>query len=571
MKKTRYYPFERNRYFYGKLLTVRDFESEQKYFNDKRRMMNRLLHGSGVMTGLQVIAVDDKSVSVEMGAAIDALGREIIVPSPVTLKLSMMDGFTNNEYAKNVYLCIAYDEKGKEPVHSVANSTVRSDEISEYNRVLESYRLFIREDAPDPSQLPLAELTDQTVVLYQDAQLRVLQTTPRYVNPGQLFEMTLRFEKTLQAGKILFQYDVAADRLEAINGETIQFMEPQELQETEYEMKVLLRADSTASVKGSIGVKPGSAVLRLGDRQLDLTSKDAGEIQIIMGSVADRLMDDFVKHSLEASLDAPSEPCIYLARIGLLQMGPTYVIERVEQVPFGEYVYNSSVMHRLQKAEQDRVDTATGQLITKSKVRSVAPGQPPELKVEFDKASSELSVDLSIPTGGMGIAGIRTGTVDIAIAPFTKISVSPFGKAAKSFFSGEIAHGLGEGNVLIVTSLEESSIDAFSDMLSSSDRVYYGAADVFKGSEFEPDLPDVQIGTIAYPQKGTFRVGVKVQQGTEASNVRIRWWAYTQADSAGNAAIPEIGFKKGKEDPIDAAFSAMMEAASAGSKPEEQE
>ena len=68
----------------------------------------------------------------------------------MTLKLSMMDGFSNNQYAKNVYLCIAYDEKEKEPVHAVANSSVRSDEINDYNRVLESYRLFIREDAPDP-------------------------------------------------------------------------------------------------------------------------------------------------------------------------------------------------------------------------------------------------------------------------------------------------------------------------------------------------------------------------------------------------------------------------------------
>jgi len=212
MKKTRYYPFERNRYFYGKLLTVRDFESEQRYFNDKRRMMNRLLHGSGVLTGLQVVAVDEKSVSVEMGAAIDALGREIVVPSPMTLKLSMMDGFSNNQYAKNVYLCIAYDEKEKEPVHAVANSSIRSDEINDYNRVLESYRLFIREDAPDPASLPLANLSDQTVVLYQDSHVRVLQTTPRYVNPGQLFEMKLRFEKTLRVGKLSFQYELAAER-----------------------------------------------------------------------------------------------------------------------------------------------------------------------------------------------------------------------------------------------------------------------------------------------------------------------------------------------------------------------
>ncbi|MZQ83954.1 hypothetical protein GQF01_17720 [Paenibacillus sp. 5J-6] len=558
MKKTRYYPFERNRYFYGKLLTVRDFESEQKYFNDKRRMMNRLLHGSGVLTGLQVVAVDEKSVSVEMGAAIDALGREIVVPSPMTLKLSMMDGFSNNEYAKNVYLCIAYDEKEKEPVHAVANSSVRSDEINDYNRVLESYRLFIREDAPEPAKLPLANLTDQTIVLYQDAHVRVLQTTPRYVNPGQLFEMKLRFEKTLRVGRISFQYELAADRVEAIDGNSILFEEPQDVQESEYEMSVLLRADSSVGVKATIGVVGSTAVLKLDDKQLELQPQSVGEIQVIGDAVRERLMTDFVKQSLEASLEAPSEPCIYLAKICLIQVGPTYVIESVEQVPFGEYVYNSSVMYRLARTNEYR-DETSGQFVTKSKVKTLAPGQPPEFKVNFNKAISELSFDLGIPAGGgSGIAGIVSGVVNIPVEPFTKISVSPFGKATKSFFSGEILHGLGEGNVLIITSLEESSEDAFSDILSSGERVYGGASDVFKGTEFEPDAPEVKIGTIAYPQKGTFRIGVKVQQTSEPSNVRVRWWAYS-AEMA-SAVSASAG-----SDSLDEALSAMREAASAGS------
>ena len=94
MNKTRYVPFERNRYFYGKLLTVRDFMSEQTYNMDKRRLANRLLFGSGVVSGLQVVAVDDKSISVETGVALDPLGREIVVSSPVTMKLSMLEGFT---------------------------------------------------------------------------------------------------------------------------------------------------------------------------------------------------------------------------------------------------------------------------------------------------------------------------------------------------------------------------------------------------------------------------------------------------------------------------------------------
>ncbi|CAH1213561.1 hypothetical protein PAECIP111891_03990 [Paenibacillus allorhizoplanae] len=562
MKKSRYYPFERNRYFYGKLLTVRDFESEQKYFNDKRRMMNRLLHGSGVVTGLQVVAVDEKSVSVEMGAAIDALGREIVVPSPMTMKLSMMDGFSNNQYAKNVYLCIAYDEKEKEPVHAVANSSVRSDEINDYNRVLESYRLFIREDAPDPASLPLATLSDQTIVLYQDKQVRVLQTTPRYVNPGQLFEMTLRFEKTLKAGRLSFQYELDAHRVEAINGTTIVFQEPQDAQESEYEMKVLLRADSTAAVKATVGVKAGTGALKLDDRQLELQVQSIGEISIVTEAVKERLMSDFVKQSLEASLEAPSEPCIYLAKICLIQVGPTYVIESVEQVPFGEYVYNTSVMYRLGQASQYREETS-GQFVTKSKVKTLAPGQMPELNVKYNPLISELSFDLGIPAGGgSGIAGIVSGYVDIPIEPFTKIAVSPFGRAMKSFYSGEIVHGLGEGNVLIITSLEERSGDAFSDILSSGDRVYGGASEVFKGSEFEPDAPEVKIGTIAYPQKGTFRIGVKVQQSGEQGNVRVRWWAYS-AEMAG--VVQGSG---GSGDSLDEALSAMREAASAGSDAE---
>ena len=45
MKNTKLFPFERNKYFYGKLLSVDDFELEQDYMNNKRRMLNRYLNG----------------------------------------------------------------------------------------------------------------------------------------------------------------------------------------------------------------------------------------------------------------------------------------------------------------------------------------------------------------------------------------------------------------------------------------------------------------------------------------------------------------------------------------------
>ncbi|HYB76585.1 MAG TPA: hypothetical protein VEE85_00160 [Candidatus Bathyarchaeia archaeon] len=70
----------RNRYFYGKLLDVFHFEMEQNYFNDKRRLLNRLISGYGVVCGLNVtLGSDGQSVVVSPGVAIDKCGREIIV------------------------------------------------------------------------------------------------------------------------------------------------------------------------------------------------------------------------------------------------------------------------------------------------------------------------------------------------------------------------------------------------------------------------------------------------------------------------------------------------------------
>lgn len=73
----------RNRYFYGKLLDVFHFELEQNYFNNKRRLLNRIVTGYGVICGLNVtLGSDGQSVVVSPGVAIDKCGREIIVCQP---------------------------------------------------------------------------------------------------------------------------------------------------------------------------------------------------------------------------------------------------------------------------------------------------------------------------------------------------------------------------------------------------------------------------------------------------------------------------------------------------------
>ena len=53
--------FERNNFFYGKMMTVRDFFAEQFYFNEKRWLINRMVLGWGVVCGLDVRPKDNSS------------------------------------------------------------------------------------------------------------------------------------------------------------------------------------------------------------------------------------------------------------------------------------------------------------------------------------------------------------------------------------------------------------------------------------------------------------------------------------------------------------------------------
>lgn len=142
MKNNQLLPFERNRYYAGKLLTSADFEAEQLYMNNKRRFLNRVLFGSGIVCGLNVVNLDDLSILVESGVAIDGAGREIVVESTVIKKLSGMEGFdTLSSDVAGLY--IRYRE---EHVHDVYCGDIGTDGREyESNRIDEGYELYLKD------------------------------------------------------------------------------------------------------------------------------------------------------------------------------------------------------------------------------------------------------------------------------------------------------------------------------------------------------------------------------------------------------------------------------------------
>ena len=164
MFNRKYYSYERNNYYYGKLLTSKDFQYEQGYMNDKRRLINRTLHGTGVVYGMDIVAADDSSIILQSGMALDAGGREIVVPQTQVVKLSTIDGYSDLK-SDSAYLCVEYAEEKTDPVYAVMGT--ESNE-RQYNHVKESFHLFLK-DAKEcvVEKRPEDDYITSTV-LYQD-------------------------------------------------------------------------------------------------------------------------------------------------------------------------------------------------------------------------------------------------------------------------------------------------------------------------------------------------------------------------------------------------------------------
>jgi hypothetical protein len=142
--------FERNNYFYGKLMTVDDFKQEQNYFNGKRHLLNRTVSGGGIICGLEAEVVDGNPkclvVKVSKGVAIDCCGREIVVsyPKENTLKVPEMESAEKRygESAEKRYGL--YLERKDVPKYQVtAPGSNTCDEICSYSRIEEYYNLVL--------------------------------------------------------------------------------------------------------------------------------------------------------------------------------------------------------------------------------------------------------------------------------------------------------------------------------------------------------------------------------------------------------------------------------------------
>ena len=493
MKNLNYFSGERNRYFYGKLLSVDDFESEQRYMNDKRRLINRFMHGCGVVCGLNITPVGEDAVSLEPGLALDFAGREIIVEKPAIVRLADLDGYADNVPGEERYryLCIEYVEHEKDPVYGIAGA---GEEVC-YNKTAEGYHMYLTHLEPQQGGGADAYYEEAKTVYWGNG-IRIRQVFPRYVKSGSEFELRLIVENMGQMLPISFGYELVFDCIG--HGQQkwmkVTFDEEEYKRSARYEVPVILTADVVDGVRGRAVVREGSFWLKVGDYPIDATAQAESTVEITSKDVQEVIKRQYFEGAMQEITGNACQQSLYLAKISLLRAGNTAVIEGVEEMPFGQYIC-SDVLSSIQERVRDE------------EFKGIKRHLEAMRELQMTQVSPEKSESTQSRVAKKDVL-IEEGTV--------MLSLGIGGMAGQRFLSEPIVHGLGLGKVTILAGLAQDE----------EERCFcYGAPDVFAEEAPVRGAVAARVDT----ENGTFVLGLRLSEATVAERAVIHWTAVRDA------------------------------------------
>lgn len=142
-------------YGFGMVLGVDDFNAEQEYLRNRLRRHNRLLHGSGVVTGLGVTVEQDSAgsgIKIEPGLALDPTGNEMAVEQAVQLTLPSQ--------GSELLVLLRYTERPCRfaPVISSAGVGAPADSVGTHpTRIVETFSAVLAA-TPAPDAVAIARL-----------------------------------------------------------------------------------------------------------------------------------------------------------------------------------------------------------------------------------------------------------------------------------------------------------------------------------------------------------------------------------------------------------------------------
>ena len=499
-------PFERNRYYVGKLLTSADFLAEQTYGNHKRQFLNEMMFGSGIVCGLGVYSLDDLSIMVDSGVAVDGCGREIAVENAVVRKLSAVEGFEELE-TERATLCLRYQEEDVHPVYTVRGQ--ENGENYECNRIREGWQIFLRDSSTIRGEYqPEPEFLTESV-LYEDEDYSIVCRFPAQSACNTTVRMEVVIQRLREEAGLLTLKTVL--QTPAFSNEAGEHELPLELRELAVDDKVTvsyyMTAQSTPAAESVILADGRTIRVRVGEQERKTKENFALRTAVVSATV-DQIVDQAVTSaSLEMRELFAGQEYVPLAEIDLQRTRNAYLIEEIRTVGIRRYIRtaaNAALREELK-----------------------AWYQPQNIAADTDRISysgEKVQEKYGHPTYATGICEIPLGGTI---------------RRGQIAYSDEIIHGLGPGNVYVTVGTEYLVDDV--KLGATTRNTIYGNRSLFVDEDISVAAAETAVKVMN--ERGSFVVAAKMLEDSNQVLLTLRWVAVMLPNSDEESKIEKLAGK----------------------------
>lgn len=471
-------------------MTVRDFNTEQQYFNSRRRLGNMLLSGPGIVAGMNIFLVDEKTFSLEAGFAVDYYGREIIVGSNCVRKFNLIKGFEEHKNKSIIYLCIRYNEILTESTFSITSSGNAESE-KQYNRINERYELFITDKNPEDLNLTLDSLMFQNIEIYNLNGLHIWGRFPKFFNPNMKSKIDIFYEKELTDELISFKFKISGILFK--DSSEVSFEETEISNKKSGVLNVYMECNASEDAESELILSKHNFGVKIGETHFSLDKDIKINISVRKDSLKNLLISNYYSTNFDNLVENNDDKFIYLAKMKVIVDGANYYIDDFVKHPAHQYMLNNELLELIQNLEHSSYN------IIKADEKSL---EKEVKKVEEVESKTLIEKD-NVTTG--------IETINLGFKP----------KVGAVYYSCEFDHGLGFGHVGVITAI----VNDENDELKEDEMLIFGDKSIFQTNELKLSSPNVSCASIVNPRKGTMRIGVRVLERSNSQLVKVQWWA----------------------------------------------
>lgn len=512
MNQAQWLPFERNRYYLGKMLTSADFEAEQLYMNHKHSFINRMMFGTGIICGLGVFNLDDLSILIESGAAIDEFGREIVIENSIVKKVSAISGFEHLK-SDRISLCLRYKEEAVHPVYAVSKQ--EKGEEFENNRILEGYELFLTDTGLLENSFEMESEFLQKAVLFEDEDYFVELQMPAVVSKNTEVRISIVVTKKSDCkaalsleGILQLPAFTAENKSRELNIGTKQIVLEKGKRKS-FDFWVL--SDASDASDTDICIKAGTGKAMVGKVLSKMDEKFSMKVILTDLSPIELVKEQLGKLSLEMRNMGSHQDFVRLADFDMERTGSAYIIGRIHERGVKSYLtYPAQEQERNTYLSYFRSPVLNeNRGVEKNKVTIPEPVYQPSMKPIISSGTLEIPLDVDMKKGAV-------------------------------CFSEEVPHGLGKGNVYVEVGIEYLEEDV--GMQENIKSTVYGDPSLF--AEQNPFAIWIQTAVKVFNDKGSFQVAAKLLGEQRTVLLVLNWIAVKAPGGTEETALLTANNKK---------------------------